>query len=611
LSIQKSNAILGSTLTAPNGAEQWSAGDTTRQITWTAGDIIDTNLKASPVTLAYSADAGGTYPYTIASNIANSGSYDWNPISKPASYQTRVRIAATDRAGNQATDNSDANFIIKPPAQYIVTNTSDSGAGSLRQAMTDLIATGGNDSIWFDIPAGSLTNGVGVIGLNTALPTMTVADITIDGGSQTVLRGDTNPRGPEIRLHGNVYSFIGLTSSANNTTIRGMQFTNFYQYGIQVSASNAVIEGNHVGFWSDSATNYTGRANYYGISISGASHRIGGTSAEATNYICGSVRSGLYVSGQTSIINNSVGLLPDGTGLSNATAVYPSIDISASNMTVQGNRISGSAGTAAISVIGSNVTIKGNTFGLYYNGATWAARTAPQYAIRSNNTLTANLVIGGPTVATSDAVLNDSNVISAQYGVYIVQHNSANPTKVHGNFFGTNPGLSQTFTGTYGVYLSGSSASNSLIGGSGAGEAGNVIAHMTNNGIYVNTGASGTRISGTSFFDNGAEAAASDDAIYLAAGANNNVTRPVISAASTSTVTVGGLQSGDVVEVYISDYDGSGTEYGEGKTFIGSATAGGASVAVPVSGVSVGQWVTATRTLANDTSAFSANVQIQ
>lgn len=66
------------------------------------------------------------------------------------------------------------------------------------------------------------------------------------------------------------------------------------------------------------------------------------------------------------------------------------------------------------------------------------------------------------------------------------------------------------------------------------------------------------------------------------------------------------------IEVYISDYDGSGNEYGEGRTFIGTAVAGGTTAAVPVSGVSVGQWVTAVRIRATgDTSAFSANYQVQ
>lgn len=613
-------SVPGTALTAPNGAEQWTEGETTRQITWTTGSITDANLKASPVTLTYSVDAGGTYPYTIASNTANSGTYAWNPLPKPASYQARVRITATDRAGNQSSDISNANFIIRPLSQYVVTNTNDSGAGSLRQAMTNLIAAGGTDSIWFDIPAGSLANGVGVINLTTALPSITAPGITIDGISQSVLRGETNTvngtlkGGPEIRLHGN-YTFTGLTISADNAVVRGMQFTNFSNfYAVSIAGgSNAVVEGNHIGFWSDSTTNYTGVGNYYGIGISGAGtgHRIGGSSAAAANYISGNVRNAVTVySNSISIINNSIGLLPDGTALSNGT-IWEPIEISSSNnVLVQGNRISGSTsaqgGVHALN--SSDITVKGNIFGLYYNGSAWSARPTQQYAVYA--TATSNLVVGGSALALDDATLNDSNVISAPaagYGIYV-----STPTKIFGNYIGTNPGQTESFTGGYGIYLSGASASNTIIGGSGAGEAPNVIAHMTNSGVYVNTNATGVKISRNSFFDNGTEAGASDDAIYLAPGANLNTTRPALTAADTSSVTVSGVQNGDTVEVYISDYDGSGTEYGEGRTFIGSAVAGGTTVAVPVSGVSAGQWVTAIRIVATgDTSPFSANLQVQ
>ena len=69
-----------------------------------------------------------------------------------------------------------------------------------------------------------------------------------------------------------------------------------------------------------------------------------------------------------------------------------------------------------------------------------------------------------------------------------------------------------------------------------------------------------------------------------------------------------------LVEVYISDYDGVSTEYGEGRAFVGSATASGATVVVPVTGVTSLDWVTASKTQFNgvkrETSEFSANVQV-
>lgn len=45
-------------------------------------------------------------------------------------------------------------------ATYTVTNTGDTGAGSLRQAITDANGTAAADTIAFNIPGGGLAGGV-------------------------------------------------------------------------------------------------------------------------------------------------------------------------------------------------------------------------------------------------------------------------------------------------------------------------------------------------------------------------------------------------------------------------------------------------------------------
>src|SRR5207248_6744963 len=76
--------------------------------------------------------------------------------------------------------------LLVPPAQpaqaatFTVTNTNDSGAGSLRQAMLSVNATaGGPHTISFNIPGA----GPHVIQPSTSLPTMTRA-VVIDGYTQ-------------------------------------------------------------------------------------------------------------------------------------------------------------------------------------------------------------------------------------------------------------------------------------------------------------------------------------------------------------------------------------------------------------------------------------------
>ncbi|RZK52064.1 MAG: hypothetical protein EOO59_14165, partial [Hymenobacter sp.] len=83
-------------------------------------------------------------------------------------------------------------------ATFTVTNTADSGTGSLRQAILDVNATtaAAPHTIVFNIPSASLTGSFGskraLIALSTPLPAITAASVTVDGTSQTTFGGDTN-----------------------------------------------------------------------------------------------------------------------------------------------------------------------------------------------------------------------------------------------------------------------------------------------------------------------------------------------------------------------------------------------------------------------------------
>ena len=72
-------------------------------------------------------------------------------------------------------------------ATYTVTTTADSGAGSLRQAITDANGSPGHDDIAFNITG----SGVHTIAPATALPTIT-DQVTIDGYTQPGASANTN-----------------------------------------------------------------------------------------------------------------------------------------------------------------------------------------------------------------------------------------------------------------------------------------------------------------------------------------------------------------------------------------------------------------------------------
>ncbi len=165
-------------------------------------------------------------------------------------------------------------------ATFTVTNTNDSGAGSLRQAITDANAAGGSDIIAFNI-AGA---GPHTIALASALPTITGA-VTIDGWSEPDFAGT-----PVIVLDGNgTTAADGITITASNVTVRGLVINRFDAAGIYVqSGSNNVIEGNYIG------TNAAGTALAEsagsmadGIRIRSANNTVGGSAAQQANIFAG------------------------------------------------------------------------------------------------------------------------------------------------------------------------------------------------------------------------------------------------------------------------------------------------------------------------------------
>src|SRR5439155_21680518 len=87
----------------------------------------------------------------------------------------------------------------------LVTNTNDSGAGSLRDAITNANADLTTDTIVFNIPTSdpryNASTGVFTINTASALPRINT-QVIIDGTTQTGFTGDTNHLGPEILING-------------------------------------------------------------------------------------------------------------------------------------------------------------------------------------------------------------------------------------------------------------------------------------------------------------------------------------------------------------------------------------------------------------------------
>ena len=126
---------------------------------------------------------------------------------------------------------------------FSVTNTADSGPGSLRQAILDSdAATAATNTIDFAIPG----TGVQTIEPASSLPAITQA-VLIDGESQPGYAGT-----PLIELGGqNAGTGDGLTITGSNVTVRGLDIGGYSQgAGIHITGAGATgdwIYGNFLG----------------------------------------------------------------------------------------------------------------------------------------------------------------------------------------------------------------------------------------------------------------------------------------------------------------------------------------------------------------------------
>ncbi len=158
-------------LGAPDGGETWKAGSS-HAITWTATDAVG----VTSVTLAYSTDGGASFPNTIATGLANSGSYTWTlPVASTTT--ARVRVVAYDAAGNAGRDSSSASFSID---QWQIVASAGAG-GSISPAGTTLLPQGASQGYTVSPSAGFRVTDVLVDGGSVgAVTTYTFTNVTAD-----------------------------------------------------------------------------------------------------------------------------------------------------------------------------------------------------------------------------------------------------------------------------------------------------------------------------------------------------------------------------------------------------------------------------------------------
>ncbi len=475
---------------------------------------------------------------------------------------------------------------------FSVTNTNDSGAGSLRQAILDANANVGADTIAFNI----LGSGVQTIAPASALPQITDG-VTIDGYSQSGASANTN--GPTLGTNavilieldgtnagtGSEAAVLFFAPGAGGSTVRGLAVNRGKWAGIRVSGTaGMVIEGNFIGTDPSGAVPL-GNVNFGILANNGPSSvTVGGTTPAARNLISGNavggVNFGAAGNGGTgnAVQGNLIGTDASGgnplAGAQTGVEVdsSSSIDITIGGTTPESrNVISGNGGYGVRLNNGSNLVVSGNFIGTDVTGTAPVGNTNYGIFVEANGSR-----IGGSAPGAG-------NVISGN-AIHGVEISSATGVIVQGNLIGTDA------TGTFalgnqnrGIYIL---ASNATIGGIGPGE-GNIVAHSGGGGVVVQGSVSGNAIRGNSIYANGtigidlgADSVTANDALDADTGANDLQNYPLLSSAaplSPSGTEIRGTLDSSPSTTYALDFfanpacAGRPHDFEEGLVYIGSS----------------------------------------
>ncbi|HEY0155943.1 MAG TPA: right-handed parallel beta-helix repeat-containing protein [Thermoanaerobaculia bacterium] len=139
------------------------------------------------------------------------------------------------------------------PRLFAVSSTADSGPGSLRQAILDINQTCAEPfepcGPAFRLDGPAPVEGWFTIRPSSPLPPLTAPYVVVDGRSQTLHTGNTNPAGPEIMLDGSSNSSgHGLEYNGSHLRVTDMAIGNFPGNGINSAATDqTIIERCHLG----------------------------------------------------------------------------------------------------------------------------------------------------------------------------------------------------------------------------------------------------------------------------------------------------------------------------------------------------------------------------
>ena len=347
-----------------------------------------------------------------------------------------------------ATANSGSNNLVVllrqclPP--ILVTNTNDSGGGSLRQAILDANATPDTQTIAFNIPGA----GVHTIAPLTALPTIS-DPVVIDGYTQPGASANTSVASDNavllIEINGINTGFQGLNLTAGNSIVRGLVINRFQGGCIRLLTNGSnIIAGNFLG--SNAAGIAGFGSNNQGLIVFSSNNVIGGTTPQDRNLISGASSNGMVIGPSGPSTNNRVEGNFIGTNVTGAAALPnpgQGIFVFGANNVIGGtspgarNIISGN-GQSGVAIDGATATgnrVEGNYIGTNSLGTAALGNGINGVSI----TEASNNVIGGTTSGSRNIISGNGVILPFGSGVFIglVTAVTPNGNVVQGNFIGT------------------------------------------------------------------------------------------------------------------------------------------------------------------------------
>jgi titin len=394
----------------------------------------------------------------------------------------------------------------------LVTNTGDSevvGSGSLRRAILDVNADpAAPHTINFRIGT-----GVQTIRPSSFLPIIT-RPVSIDGTTQPGL-----PPHPRIILDGvNAGLTHGLTISAGNSAVLGLEIIHYASGIVLLDGGNNIIAGNYIG-----TDGFVAQPNsQLGVQVANGStgNTIGGLTPAARNVISGNGGAGIGLFANANVVEGNYigtdyrGEFSVGNGLGGIAISFANHNLIGGTAAGAGNVISGNRSDGIrISQEGRETVVQGNLIGTDARGVSRLANASAGIGISGG----LNNVIGGTAAGARNVISGNSatGIALSETGGNLIQ----------GNYIGTTAAgdapLGNSFSG---IGFSNHSSSNTVGGTDPA--ARNVISGNLNRGVdifgagvtgnLVQGNFIGTNVTGTAAVPNGWEG------IGLITGTTNN-----------------------------------------------------------------------------------------